>query len=61
LFELAHAIDHIGQPPTLAHEFLGQIGIVPQYWIFGLGVQFVEAAIGDIPVKDASLAGTPKR
>jgi hypothetical protein len=42
---------------ALAHQLLRSLRIVPQRGVFGLGVQFVQAAIGLIPVKDASSAG----
>ena len=38
-------------------SFCAACGIVPDRGVFGLGVQFVQAAVGGIPVKDASSAG----
>ena len=42
---------------AFAHQLLRGLRIIPQAGVFGLGVQFVQAAVGDIPVKDASSAG----
>jgi hypothetical protein len=42
---------------AFAHQLLRGLRIVPQRRVFGLGVQFVQAAVGGIPVKDASSAG----
>jgi hypothetical protein len=38
----------------LAHQLLRFGGLVPEVGVFGLGVQFVKAVKGTIPVKDAS-------
>ena len=60
-------MEFIGQPGdraqravqllALAHQFLRGCRIVPERGVFSLGVQFVQAAVGLIPVKDASSAG----
>jgi hypothetical protein len=39
-----------------SHHLLRGGSIVPELWILGARVQFGEAALGDIPVKDASSA-----
>jgi hypothetical protein len=39
-----------------AHHLLRGGGIVPELRILGARIQFGEAALGDIPVKDASSA-----
>ena len=41
---------------ALAHQFLRGVGVVPEIGVFGLGVQFGEAARRRIDVKDASSA-----
>ena len=56
LFEALHPLDHAGDPPPFAHQFLRALGVVPKRRVFGFGVQFIEAAECDIPVKDASSA-----
>ena len=45
-----------GQLVPLAHHLLRGGGIIPELRILGARVQFGEAALGDIPVKDASSA-----
>jgi hypothetical protein len=60
-FQLVDAVDLVGEPAAFTHQRVGGGGIIPQAWVFGLGVQFVQATGCGIPVKDASLAGTPKR
>jgi hypothetical protein len=42
---------------ALAHHLLGALGRRPEVRILGGGVQFGEAGLGTIPVKDASSAG----
>jgi len=39
---------------ALAHDRLRLLGLVPEVSAFDAGVQLVETADGDIPVKDAS-------
>jgi len=39
---------------ALAHDRLRLFGLVPEVCAFDAGVQLVETADGDIPVKDAS-------
>ena len=41
---------------ALAHDLLRGLGIVPEVRVFGEGIQFGEAALGIVPVKDASSA-----
>ena len=41
---------------ALAHDFLRGFGVVPEIWIFDLGVQLFETAISSLDVKDASSA-----
>ena len=48
--------DRLVEPGALAHQRLRRRGIIPEARILGLGVQLVEAAIGRLPVKDASSA-----
>ena len=48
--------DRLLELGALAHDLLRGLGIVPEVGILGLGVQFGEAALGGIPVKDASSA-----
>jgi hypothetical protein len=39
---------------ALKHQVLRLGGLVPQLGVFGLGVQLGQAALGVVPVKDAS-------
>ena len=55
-FDPAIAADRPLQPGALAQQRLGRGRIVPQLGVFGLGVQLGEAAVGRLPVKDASSA-----
>jgi hypothetical protein len=50
----AIAADRVVEPRALAQQLLCRSGIIPQARILGLGVQFGEAAICGLPVKDAS-------
>jgi hypothetical protein len=43
---------------ALAHDLLRLLGLVPEGWIFGERVQFVETTESVVPVKDASSAVT---
>jgi hypothetical protein len=55
--EFGNGAERTVQLLALAHQLLRGLRIVPDGRVFGLGVQFVQAAIGLIPVKDASSAG----
>src|SRR5206468_3068075 len=57
VFERAHGRHRLVQSLTLAHQLLGFLRIVPDRRVFGARVQFIEAADGFVPVKDASSAG----
>ena len=57
VFERAHGGHGVVQPLALAHQLLGFLRIVPDRRVFGARVQFIEAADGLVPVKDASSAG----
>ena len=57
VFQPLHRAQRTLQLLALAHQLLRGGRIVPDCGVFGLGVQFVQAAIGGIPVKDASSAG----
>jgi hypothetical protein len=61
LFELADALDLVGQAVPLAHHLAGGLGIRPQGRVLRPGVQLIEFPDGGIPVKDASSAGPPNR
>jgi hypothetical protein len=50
------AVDRAFEPGALAQDRLRGGRIVPQLRVFGLGVQLGQAAVGDVPVKDASSA-----
>ena len=56
LLKVADHGDALVEVLTLTHELLRLLGIVPDRRVFGLGVQFSEAAERTIPVKDASSA-----
>ena len=55
-FDAAIAADRLVEPGALAHQFLRRRRVVPELRVLGLGVQFGEAAVGGLPVKDASSA-----
>jgi hypothetical protein len=48
------AVDQVLQPAAFAGDLLGRFGIVPEIGRLNLFVQFREAPVRDIPVKDAS-------
>ena len=50
--------DRVVELLALAHDLLRALGRVPEVRVLGGGVQLVEAALGAIPVKDASSAGS---
>jgi len=50
------AVDRAVQAGALAQQRLRRGRIVPQLGVFRLGVQLGEAAVGRLPVKDASSA-----
>jgi hypothetical protein len=54
--DAAIAVDRLFQSGTLAQYFLRLGRVVPELGVFRLGVQLGEAAVGDVPVKDASSA-----
>jgi hypothetical protein len=56
VLDLGERAEPILQHRPLAHHLLGGVGIVPEIWIFGFGVQFGEAARRGFDVKDASSA-----
>ena len=56
LFDPLVAVDQVFQAAALTRDLLRRLGIVPEIGRFDLFVQFSEAAVGDIPVKDASAA-----
>ena len=47
-------LDLVGQPGALTAERLGLFGIIPEGRVLDPGVQLIETAQRDIPVKDAS-------
>jgi len=55
-FDPAIAADRPLQPGALAQQCLRRGLVIPQLGIFGLGIQLGEAAVGRLPVKDASSA-----
>jgi hypothetical protein len=54
--DAAVAVDRAVQAGALAQQRLRRGRIVPQLGVFRLGVQLGEAAVGRLPVKDASSA-----
>ena len=56
LLETLHGRDLVLKRRALAHDLLRGVGVVPEVGILSLGVQFREASLGSIPVKDASSA-----
>jgi hypothetical protein len=56
LFNFENAIDACLQVLPAAHNVLGLLGIIPEFGVFGLCVQFSEIFLGLVPVKDASSA-----
>ena len=56
LLEALDRGDLVFERRALAHDLLRGVGIVPEVGIFGEGIQFGEAALGIVPVKDASSA-----
>jgi len=50
------ALNGFFEPVALAQYLLRLGGVVPQLRVFRLGVQLGQAAVGDVPVKDASSA-----
>jgi hypothetical protein len=54
--KLLHRLDLPREVVPLAHHLLRDNGVVPQRRIFGAMVQFGEAGLRGIPVKDASSA-----
>src|SRR6185369_8123385 len=52
--ERACRINRFLEPPTLAHDVLRRLGIIPQGGIFYLGVQFLEPLERTIPVEEAA-------
>jgi len=55
--QLADGVDAGGDAGAFAHEDLRRFGIAPERRVLGAVVQLLKAGEGDIPVKDASLAG----
>ena len=51
-----HRLDLSGQMIALAHHLLRGGGVIPQRRVLGAVIQFGEAALGGVPVKDASSA-----
>ena len=49
-------VDALLQMLALAHQLLCLVRIVPQFRILGLGIEFLQARLGLVPVKDASSA-----
>jgi hypothetical protein len=56
LFDALVAVDQMVEPGALTGDFLRFLGIVPEGRVLDLLVQFGEAPVRDIPVKDASAA-----
>jgi len=54
--DLGDRAEAILQHRPLAHQLLGSLGLGPELWIFGFGVQFGKAARRGLDVKDASSA-----
>jgi hypothetical protein len=54
MLHLPHGVDPGFQPRAFAADGLGLVGLVPQGRVLDPGVQLIELADGDIPVKDAS-------
>ena len=55
--EALDRVDLVGELLALAHQLLGTLGRIPEVGQFGEGVQFREADLGVVVVKDASSAG----
>ena len=55
-FQLLHRLDLRCEVVALAHHLLRGGGVIPQRRVFGAVVQFGEAGLCGIPVKDASSA-----
>ena len=55
-FETRDGAETVFEFGALAHDFLRGFGVVPEIWIFDLGVQLFETAISSLDVKDASSA-----
>jgi hypothetical protein len=47
-------LDLFSQTGALAHEALGRRSVIPEGRVLDPGVQFIETAKRDVPVKDAS-------
>jgi hypothetical protein len=58
LAEICKGRDRVVQRAPLAHHRLRGLRIVPQIRVLGLLVQFLEALLRALRVKDASLAGS---
>ena len=54
--DVVDVLDPALKAVALAHQGLGLVGIIPQFGIFRLGVQFLELEDGIVVVKDASSA-----
>jgi len=59
LLDLFNTLDLRGQQRSLAHQLLSGIGIIPEIGIFYAVIEFGEACLCCIPVKDASSAVPP--
>ena len=60
-FEPGQPLDLAADPVALAHDGLRRVRVGPERGVLDAGVQLLQAGRGDIPVKDASSAGTPMR
>lgn len=56
-FEGADAADLSVEARALLEEFLRALLVLPEGWVLGEGVQFIEPVDRAVPVKDASSAG----
>ena len=57
--QLTDAVDDFFQPRSLAIQFLGALGVFPDFWVFELAQDLGQALLAGIEVKDTPVAWPP--